>query len=102
MAEPWTLKSETLSTDLHFLGTLRSAADIAVRHRNEVWEAVAAGLVHEVPCKDGGVVLVQPVVDGVAPVHHGINVVLEELLGSRVCEEHVMALGSSPLNVLQT
>ena len=88
-------------TDLHFLGTLRSAADIAVRTRNEVWEAIAAGLVHEVPCKDGGVILVQSVVDGVAPVHHGIHVVLEELLGAWVCEENVMALSSSPLDVLQ-
>lgn len=88
-------------TDLHFLGTLRSAADIAVRNRNEVWEAVAAGLVHKVPCKDGGVILVQPVIDGITPVHHGNHVILEELLGAWVCEENVMALGSRPLDVLQ-
>ena len=102
MTNPLTLKPHPLSTDLHFLGALRPAADIAVRHRNEVWEAVTAGLVHQVPCKDGGVILVQPVVDGVASVCHGVDVVLEELPGSRVCEEDVMALGSSPLDVLQT
>lgn len=87
--------------DLHFLGTLWPAADIAVGHRDEVWEAVAAGLIHEVPCKDGGVVLVQPVVNGVAPVHHGVDVVLEELLGPWVCEEDIMARGPSPLDILQ-
>ena len=67
-------------THLHFLCTLWSATDIAVRDRDEVGEAVTAGLIHQVPCKDGGVVLVQPVVDGVSPVHHRINVVLEQLL----------------------
>lgn len=87
--------------DLNFFGTLRSAADIAVRHRDEIWEAVTAGLIHEVPGKDGGVILVQPVVDGVAAVHHGVDVVLEELLDAFVCKEDIMALNAGPLNVLQ-
>ena len=86
--------------DLYFLGAFWSAADIAVRHRDEVWEAVTAGFVHEVPCKDSGVVLVQPVVDGVASVHHGVNVVSEELLSSSVRKEYIVTLGSSPLDVL--
>ena len=87
---------------LHFLCTLWPATDIAVRHRNEIREAVATGLVHQVPCKDGGVISVQPVVDGVAPVHHGVDVVLEQLLHFWVCEEDIMALSTRPLNVLQS
>lgn len=85
---------------LDFLGALWSAADIAVGHRDEVREAVTARLVHEIPCKDGGVILVQPVVDGVAPVDHGINVVLEQLLHIWVCEERVVTLSTRPLDIL--
>ena len=84
------------------MGTFWSAADITVRNGDGVWEAIAAGLVHEVPGKDGGVVLVQAVVDGVAPACHGINVILEELLGVRVCEEGIITLSTCPLNVLRT
>ena len=67
-------------THLDFLCALWSATDVAVRDGDEVGEAVTAGFIHEVPCKDGGVILVQPVVDGVSPVHHCVNVVLEQLL----------------------
>jgi hypothetical protein len=85
---------------LDFLSALWSAADIAVRHWDEVREAVTARLVHQVPCKDGGVILVQPVVDGVAPVDHCINVVLEQLLHIWVCEEWVVTFSSRPLDIL--
>ena len=87
-------------THLDFFGTLWSAADIAVRHWDEVWEAVTARLIHQIPCKDGGVVLVQPVVDGVAPVDHCMNVVLEQLLHIWVCEEWVVTLSARPLYIL--
>ena len=87
-------------THLDFLSALWSAADIAVRHWDEVWEAVTARLIHQIPCKDGGVVLVQPVVDGVAPVDHCINVVLKQLLDIWVCEEWVVTLSARPLDIL--
>lgn len=96
-----TCASAFTSHHLHFLCTLWPATDIAVRHRDEVREAVTAWLIHEVPCKDGGVISVQPVVDGVTPVHHGVNVVLEELLHLRLCEEDVVAFCPRPLNILQ-
>lgn len=86
---------------LYFLGALRPAADIAVWHRDEVREAITAGLIHKVPCKDGWIIFVQPVVDGVAPVDHGVDVILEKLLGAWVCEEDIVTLSSRPLNVLQ-
>ena len=85
---------------LDFLCALWPTADIALRDRNEIREAVTARLIHQVPCKDGGVLFIQPVVDGVTPVDHNINVVFEELLHIWICEEWVMAFSSCPLNVL--
>ncbi len=88
-------------THLDFLGALWSAADIAVRHGDEVGEAVTARLIHQIPCKDGGIILIQPVVDGVAPVDHCINVILEQLLHIWVCEERVVTLSARPLDILR-
>ena len=85
---------------LNFLCAFRSAADIAVRHWNGVWEAVTAGLIHQIPGEDCGVIFVQPVVDGVAPVDHDVNVVLKELLHIWIGKEDVIALSTGPLNVL--
>ena len=87
-------------THLDFFGALWSAADIAVRHWDEVREAVTARLVHQIPRKDGGVILVQPVVYGVAPVDHCIYVVLEQLLHIWVCEERIVTLSTRPLDIL--
>ena len=87
-------------THLDFFGALGSAADIAVRHWDEIREAVTAGLIHQIPCKDGGVILVQPVIDGVTPVDHCINVVPEQLLDIWVCEERVVSLSACPLDIL--
>ena len=87
-------------THLDFLGAFWSAADITVRHWDEVGEAVTARLVHQIPRKNCGVVLVQPVVDGVAPVDHCINVVLEQAFHIWVCEERVVTLSARPLDIL--
>ena len=91
----------TISAHLYFLCTFGPAADIAVRHRDGVWKAVTAGLIHQIPGKDGGVLLVQPVVDAVPPVHHSVNVALEQLLDIWVCEEDVITFSACPLDVLQ-
>lgn len=63
--------------------------------------AAVSELVDEVPCKDGGLVLVLPAIQGVGAVHHSSNVVLEELDDGGVGEEVPSACGVAPLHVLE-
>lgn len=52
-----------------------------------------ARLIHEVPEEDGGVLLVQAAVVGVAPVYKVLYVVLVHLAASPVCVKVVGGLG---------
>ena len=63
--------------------------------------AAISELVDQVPCKDGGLVLVLAAIQGVGAVHHGGNVVLEQLNDGGVGEEVSSACGVAPLHVLE-
>ena len=63
--------------------------------------AAISELIDEVPCKDGGLVLVLPPIQGVGAVDDGSNVVLKQLDDFRVGEEVPSSHGAAPLNILE-
>ena len=74
---------------LEAVGAFRSAAGDRFRRGPRRGEAVAAGLVEEVPCKDGWVVPVQAPVDAVPPVRHGPDVGLVHGSAAGIDEEDI-------------
>ena len=68
--------------------------------REEAGQCAPAGFIDEVPVEDGGVLLVQAAVVGVAPVDVVLDVVFVHLAAVPVCVEVVGGLGGGgPVHV---
>ena len=90
------------AADLYSAGEGWSAGDIGLALVTAVPQ-----LIQQVPGKDGGVILVLQPVDGVLPVHDGLDVVCEQVDDSRVAEEvggscHVAVCFFCPVHILHS